>query len=87
MSTSNYPEHNYWIAKCYRAIQATLGQQLRDQYEVPKELPHQLLAILVQLTEHPARERANQESPWQDQPSRAKKSARGVESPGTVPVP
>jgi hypothetical protein len=46
----SYPEANYWIADCYRAIQSTIGQQLRNQYEVPRGMPPQLLTILLQLT-------------------------------------
>jgi hypothetical protein len=63
MSTSNYPEHDYWMVECHREIRATIGRQLRNQYEIPNELPHQLLTILVQLTEQPARRRAHQKSP------------------------
>jgi hypothetical protein len=62
MPASDHTERNYWIAGCYRAIQATVGRQLQNQYEVPKELPHQLLAILAQLAEHPAQGRGNQKS-------------------------
>jgi hypothetical protein len=32
-----------------RAIQTKIGQELRAQYELPKELPHQLLTLLMQL--------------------------------------
>jgi hypothetical protein len=56
MSASN------WIAGCYRALQAAVGRQLRNRYEVPKELPHQLLATLVQLTDSPGWGRANKKS-------------------------
>jgi len=62
MPASDHTEH-YWIADCYRAIQAAVGRQLRNRYEAPKELPHQLLGILVKLPEHPAQGRANQKSP------------------------
>jgi hypothetical protein len=33
----------------YAAIQHRIGSMLRQQYAPPKDLPHQLLALLVQL--------------------------------------
>ena len=36
-------------AACLRDLQITIGQQLRAQYELPQELPHQLLTLLMQL--------------------------------------
>jgi hypothetical protein len=62
MPASDHTERNYWIAGCYRAVQAAVGRQLRSQYEAPKELPHQLLAILAQLTEHPDHGCGNQKN-------------------------
>jgi hypothetical protein len=36
-----------------RMLQTTIGQELRARYgPLPKELPHQILALLMQLTEH-----------------------------------
>jgi hypothetical protein len=32
-----------------RAIQTKIGKELRAQYELPKELPHPLLTLLMQL--------------------------------------
>jgi hypothetical protein len=60
MPTPDHTERNYWIAGCYRSIQGAVGRQLQTQCEVPKELPHQLLAILVHLAGHPAQGRRNQ---------------------------
>jgi uncharacterized Zn finger protein len=36
-----------------RALQAGIGQKLRTQYELPKELPHPLLTLLMQLNDQP----------------------------------
>jgi hypothetical protein len=33
----------------YRAIQGKIGQELRERYEASKDLPHRLLALLIQL--------------------------------------
>ena len=33
----------------YLAIQQRIGSMLRQQYEPPKDLPHELLALLVEL--------------------------------------
>ena len=50
--------HRYYAAKAeppprmrppYLAIQERIGSMLRQQYEPPKDLPHQLLALLVEL--------------------------------------
>jgi hypothetical protein len=32
-----------------RSLRAAIGEELRMHYELPKELPHRLLALLVQL--------------------------------------
>jgi ribosomal protein S14 len=34
-----------------RALQAGIGQELRTQYELPHELPHGILTLLLQLNE------------------------------------
>ena len=36
-------------AVCLRDIQTKIGQELRAQYELPEELPHPLLTLLMQL--------------------------------------
>jgi len=52
--------HRYYAAKAEPpprmrppslAIQERIGSMLRQQYEPPKDLPHQLLALLVQLND------------------------------------
>jgi len=52
--------HRYYAAKAeppprmrppYLAIQEQIGSMLRQQYEPPKDLPRQLLALLVQLND------------------------------------
>jgi hypothetical protein len=58
MSNPNCPEHNFWIAECYQAIQSSIGTRLRNELEVPKEMPHQPHVILMQLAERPTRRRA-----------------------------
>ena len=43
-------EHDPWNdALRLRAIQAAIGQTLRNLYDVPRELPHNILTILIQL--------------------------------------
>jgi hypothetical protein len=45
-------EHDAWNeALCLRAFQAAIGEQLRAQYELPRELPHRILTLLMQLKE------------------------------------
>ena len=34
-----------------RAVRTMIGQELRARYEVPQDLPHEMLAFLVQLNE------------------------------------
>jgi hypothetical protein len=36
-----------------RAIQTKIGKELRSRFEIPKELPHQLLTLLMQLNDQP----------------------------------
>jgi hypothetical protein len=43
-------------AQYRRTMQSVIGRQLRDEYEVSEEMPHKLLAILLQLTEREADE-------------------------------
>lgn len=49
------PDHlepyNFWIDDCYREMQSAIGQQLRKQFKVQSEIPHQLLALMLQLDE------------------------------------
>jgi hypothetical protein len=33
----------------YRAIEMEIGKELRGRYEPPRELPHKLLALLMQM--------------------------------------
>jgi hypothetical protein len=33
----------------FRAVQAKIGQELRAQYGLPRELPHRILTLLMQL--------------------------------------
>ena len=43
-------EHDAWNTNLrLRALQAAIGEELRAQYELPQELPHQLLTLLMQL--------------------------------------
>jgi len=41
----------------YLAIQQRIGSMLREQYEPPKDLPHHLFALLIQLDNPRARVR------------------------------
>ena len=43
-------EHDAWNqALRLRALQAAIGENLRAQYELPRELPHCMLTLLMQL--------------------------------------
>jgi hypothetical protein len=45
-------EHDAWNEKLrLRAVQAAIGKELRVHYELPQQLSHQLLALLMQLNE------------------------------------
>ena len=35
-----------------RAVRTMIGQELRARYEVPQDLPHEMLTLLLQLNEH-----------------------------------
>ena len=48
-------EHDPWNdndALRLRAIQAAIGQQLRNVYDTSPDLPHHMLTILMQLNDH-----------------------------------
>jgi hypothetical protein len=38
-----------WRAPPYREIQTRIGSLLREQYEPPTNLPHDLLTLLIEL--------------------------------------
>ena len=38
-------------AEAHRAVRAMIGQELRARYEVPQDLPHDVLTLLIQLNE------------------------------------
>ena len=40
---------NWEKALRLRAVQTKIGQELQAQYELPQELPHRLLTLLMQL--------------------------------------
>jgi hypothetical protein len=42
-----------------RAIQSKIGEELRAQFDLPQEMPHRILALLLQLGERDAEHRAN----------------------------
>lgn len=45
-------EHGTWNEVLrLRAIQAAIGEQLRVEYELSRELPHRILTLLMQLNE------------------------------------
>ena len=35
-----------------RAVRSMIGQELRARYEVPQDMPHEMLTLLLQLNEH-----------------------------------
>jgi len=46
------PSHlPYGKAPPYHTIQTKIGQELRARYEPPQELPHRMLALLMQINE------------------------------------
>src|ERR1700693_2226124 len=50
LDLAEFDEWDNWEkALRLRAIQTKIGQELRAQYELPEELPHQLLTLLMQL--------------------------------------
>jgi hypothetical protein len=53
-----------------RAIRAMFGQTLRQLHEVPRETPHHLLAILMQLDE------SQQADPPRDGPAQQRDACR-----------
>jgi hypothetical protein len=40
-----------WKAPPYRDIQTKIGEELKANYEPPRELPHRLLTLLIQMNE------------------------------------
>jgi hypothetical protein len=42
-------------ATLYRVMQATIAQGLEESYQVPKEIPHQLLVLLMQINQRKRR--------------------------------
>jgi hypothetical protein len=38
-----------------RAVRAMIGQELRARYEVPQDLPHEMLTLVVRLNERRAK--------------------------------
>jgi hypothetical protein len=38
-----------WAAPPYREIEMKIGEGLRKRYEPPQELPHRLLALVMQI--------------------------------------
>ena len=50
---SSYESDNVPWSKAVarRAVRAMIAQELRARYEVPQDLPHEMLTILTQLNE------------------------------------
>jgi hypothetical protein len=52
---SDAPKQSGWTelygGESSRAVRSTLGQNLRQLYEVPRQTPHHLLVMLMQLDE------------------------------------
>jgi hypothetical protein len=49
---SSYESDNVPWSKAVtcRAARTMIGQELRARYEVPQDLPHEMLTLLIQLT-------------------------------------
>jgi hypothetical protein len=48
-STSNNQHPRKWAAALRREMQMAIGHQLRDEYELPRELPTELPARLIRM--------------------------------------
>jgi hypothetical protein len=46
-----------WNASYYRAIRTKIAQELRAEYDLPKNFPHQILTLLMQLNASRGEER------------------------------
>jgi hypothetical protein len=42
-------DRSYFGGPSYLDIQKHIGKSLREQYELPKDLPHSLLMLLIQI--------------------------------------
>ena len=40
----------YTKAAAHRAVRTAIGQELKARYEVPQDLPHEMIALLMHLT-------------------------------------
>jgi hypothetical protein len=40
----------YAKTAAHRAVRAAIGQELKARYEVPQDLPHEMIALLMHLT-------------------------------------
>ena len=56
---SSYESDNVPWSKAVarRAVRAMIGQELRARYEVPQDLPHEMLTLVVQLNEREQKDR------------------------------
>jgi hypothetical protein len=41
-----------------RAVRAMIGQELQARFEVPQDLPHEMLTLLIQLNEREQKDRS-----------------------------
>ena len=50
---SSYESDNVPWSKAVarRAVRTMIGQELRARYEIPQDLPHKMLTLLIQLSE------------------------------------
>jgi hypothetical protein len=39
----------YTKAAAHRAVRTTIGQELKARYEVPRDLPHEMITLLTRL--------------------------------------
>jgi hypothetical protein len=39
----------YTKAAAHRAVRTAIGQELKKRYEVPRDLPHEMIALLMHL--------------------------------------
>jgi hypothetical protein len=56
---SSYESDNVPWSKAVtcRAVRTMIGQELRARYEVPQDVPHEMLTLVVQLNEREQKDR------------------------------
>jgi hypothetical protein len=66
---SSYESDNVPWSKAVtcRAVRTMMGQELRAWYEVPQDLPHEMVTLLVQLNEQEQEQKSKRNRPLRSQ--------------------